>query len=105
MSLHQQVLQGAQTQHRALRWLLKICANLALVVSKLLPHSSQQAPSADDAAQAAPVSRGVLLGTLLGTLDGCTQQLIFSVEYCAQSTSQAFAKDGERRVVELHSCC
>ena len=80
LSLHQQVLQGAQTQHRALHWLLKICAELALGVSKLLPGSSQLAPSADDANGAAPGGRWVLLGALLGVLDGYTQQLIFSIE-------------------------
>ena len=79
LSLHQ-VLQGAQTQHRALHWLLKICADVALGVSKLLPDSSHQTPSADNATGAAPVGQWVLLGALLGILDGYTQQLIFSTE-------------------------
>ena len=78
LSLHQQVLQDAQSQHHALHWLIKICADIALGVSKLLPPTSAE-PSSDSNLIHAPEDRWVLLGTLLGILDGYIHSHTFNI--------------------------
>lgn len=77
-NLNQQVLQDAQSQHHALHWLVKICADIALGVSKLLPSSSEEPPSPSDLINA-PEGRWVLLGNLLGILDGYIHSLTFTI--------------------------
>ena len=78
LSLHQQVLQDAQSQHHVLHWLIKICADIALGVSKLLPPSSEESSSRSDLINA-PEDRWVLLGNLLGILDGYIHSLTFTI--------------------------
>lgn len=78
LSLHQQVLQDAQSQHHALHWLIKICADIALGASKLLAPSSEEPPSPSDLINA-PEGRWVLLGSLLGILDGYIHSLTFTI--------------------------
>jgi hypothetical protein len=78
LSLHQQVLQDAQSQHHALHWLIKICADIALGVSKLLSPSGEEASSPSNLINA-PEGRWVLLGNLLGILDGYTHSLTFTI--------------------------
>ncbi len=78
LNLNQQVLQDAQSQHHALHWLVKICADIALGVSKLLPSSSEEPPSPSDLINA-PEGRWVLLGNLLGILDGYIHSLTFTI--------------------------
>ncbi len=78
LSLHQQVLQDAQSQHHALHWLIKICADIALGVSKLLPPNSEE-PSSRSNLISAPEGRWVWLGSLLGILDGYIHGLTFTI--------------------------
>jgi len=70
-------LQDAQSQH-ALHWLIKICADIALGVSKLLPPSSEELSSRSNLVNA-PEGRWVLLGSLLGVLDGYIHSLTFTI--------------------------
>ncbi len=80
-SLHQQVLQQSQAQHHALHWLIKICADVALGTSLLLPENSQASSSSDaDVNSKILVDRWVLLGRLLGFLDGYTHMLTFTLD-------------------------
>ncbi len=78
LGLHQQVLQDAQSQHHALHWLIKICADIALGVSTLLSPSGEEAPSPSNLINA-PEGRWVLLGNLLGILDGYIHSLTFTI--------------------------
>lgn len=82
LPLHQHVLQRVQSKHFALQWLIKICADLALGSSLLLPASSQAAPTSADfnPVRAGEVGQWVLLGQLLKILDDYAHMLEFSLE-------------------------
>ena len=82
LPLHQRVVQQAQLQHCVLQWLIKICADLALGSSLLLPTSSQTPPTSSDIdpIQAGEVGQWVLLGQLLNILDDYAHMLEFSLE-------------------------
>ena len=82
LPLHQEVLQQSQSQHHTFHRLIKICADLALGSSALLPASNQQP---DVSAAAAPtwageVDRWVLLGRLLEITNGFVHVLNLSRE-------------------------
>lgn len=82
LSLHQRLLQQVQSKHCALQRMIRICADVALGSSLLLP-ASNQAPliSADtDSTQEGEVGQWVLLGQLLTVLDDFTNMLKFSLE-------------------------
>ena len=80
LPLHQRVLQQVQSQHFALQWLIKICADLVLGSSLLLPASSQALPTSADfnPVRAGEVGRWVVLGQLLNILDDYAHMLEFS---------------------------
>lgn len=82
LPLHQRILQQVQSQHFALQWLIKICADLALGSSLLLPATSQAPPTStvNNPVQAVEVGRWVLLGQVLHILDHYTRMLKFSLE-------------------------
>lgn len=82
LPLHQRVVQQAQSHHCALQWLIKICADLALGSSLLLPISSQVPLTsvAINPVQAGEVGQWVLLGRLLNILDEYAHILKFTLE-------------------------
>ena len=73
----QEVLQQAQAQHHALHWLIKICADIALGTSLLLPLSTCPSSFVEDVSSTSEVDRWVLLGCLMSDLDAFAHRLSF----------------------------
>ena len=88
LPLHQRFLQQVQSKHDALRRLIKICADIALGSSRLLPASNQGPQTSADTnpTQAGEVGQWVLLGQLLTVLDDFAHMAKFSLEDTVQDS-------------------